>query len=304
MAARRRRRRRFRAFLTLALSVAVVAVGIYGVSRYAGESQILVREQCTAFIGSERHTLAPDQAANAALIGAVSVERGLRARAATIGIATSMQESKLRNIDYGDEAGPDSRGLFQQRPSQGWGTEEQVMDPLYAANRFYAELERFDYSSMRVTEAAQKVQRSAFPEAYEQHEPTARAFASALTGHSPASLDCTLRRAEAAGDAAAVRDQLGEQHSPLLAARAEVDGRRLSIPTHASGGLVDSNELTQRTGWSIAQWAVARAGTENIESVSFGGLIWNRAENRWVQGSTTDGHVIVTVSAAPGTPTG
>lgn len=300
MAARRRRRqRRIRALITLTISVAVVAAGVYGVAKYAGESQVLVREQCTAFIGSERHALDPDQAANAAMIGAVSVERGLRARAATIGIATAMQESKLRNIDYGDEAGPDSRGLFQQRPSQGWGTEEQVMDPLYAANRFYAELETFDYSSMRVTEAAQKVQRSAYPEAYEKHEPTARAFASALTGHSPASLNCTLRRAEAAGDAESVRAQLSEQHSPLLAARAEVDGNRLSVPTHASGGLVDSNELTQRTGWSIAQWAVARAGTENIESVSFGGLIWNRAENSWIPGSTTDGHVLITVSAAP-----
>lgn len=168
-----RRRRRLRSFVTLVLSVAVVAAGIYGVIRVLDDSQYLVREQCTAFIDSERQTLAPDQAANAALIAAVSVERGLQARAATIGIATSMQESKLRNIDYGDDAGPDSRGLFQQRPSQGWGTEEQVMDPLYAANRFYAELETFDYASMRITEAAQKVQRSAFPEAYGKHEPTA-----------------------------------------------------------------------------------------------------------------------------------
>ncbi|GHD03829.1 hypothetical protein GCM10008096_10390 [Zhihengliuella salsuginis] len=283
----------------MALSVAVVAAGIYGVSRVVDDSQFLVREQCTAFIDSERQTLAPDQAANAALIAAVSVERGLRARAATIGIATSMQESKLRNIDYGDDAGPDSRGLFQQRPSQGWGTEEQVMDPLYAANRFYAELETFDYASMRITEAAQKVQRSAFPEAYGKHEPTARAFASALTGYSPASLNCTLRRAEEAGDPETVRSQLAEQHSPLLAAQASVEGRRISIPTHASSGLVESNELTQRTGWSIAQWAVARAGSENIESVAFAGLIWNRAENSWVQGSTTDGHVVVTVASAP-----
>lgn len=289
-----RRRRRLRSGVTLTLSVAVVAAGIYGLWRYADTSEIFVRERCTAVIGTEAVHLAPDQAANAALISAVSVRRGLQARAATIGLATAMQESKLRNIDYGDDVGPDSRGLFQQRPSQGWGTEEQVMDPLYAANRFYQELETFDYAALEITEAAQKVQRSAYPNAYAKHEPMARAFASALTGYSPASLNCTLRHGEEAGDPEEVRAALAAQHSPLLAEEAEHEGRRLSVPTHLSPGLVSSNDVTQRTGWSIAQWAVASAHAYNVESVAFAGLIWNRAENAWVQGPTTDGHVVIT----------
>ncbi len=81
----------------------------------------------------------------------------------------------------------DSAGLFQQRPSQGWGTRRQVQDPTYATNAFYDALVKVDgYQDLRITEAAQAVQRSGFPEAYEEHAPGARALASALTGYSPA----------------------------------------------------------------------------------------------------------------------
>ncbi len=248
---------------------------------WATDSRQFVRERCTAVVPDpERpgeilnHSLASDQAANAALIAGTSVRRGLQARAATIGLATAMQESKLRNIDYGDDAGPDSRGLFQQRPSQGWGTQAQVMDPVYAANRFYQELATFDYASLRVTEAAQRVQRSAFPEAYAQHEPMARAFASALTGHSPAALTCDLRPAEGAGDpgrvAAAVGAHLG------LDARSEPG--RVAVPA------------TGRTVWVVAHWAVAHAGAESIVAVQADGRVWERATGEWVpaaEASTT-----------------
>ena len=105
------------------------------------------------------------------------------ARAATIALATAYQESKIYNLEHGDR---DSLGLFQQRPSQGWGTREQILDPYYATNAFYDALAKVDgYESMRITEAAQEVQRSGFPEAYADHEADARVLASALTGHSP-----------------------------------------------------------------------------------------------------------------------
>ena len=78
-----------------------------------------------------RRTLTPDQAQNAALIANIAVTRGLPDHAATVAIATAMQESRLTNLDYGDL---DSLGLFQQRPSQGWGTAEQVSDMTYATN--------------------------------------------------------------------------------------------------------------------------------------------------------------------------
>ncbi|MEE1620402.1 hypothetical protein ACQ3I4_07135 [Zafaria sp. Z1313] len=280
--ARHRRVRRLRAFTALLLGAGVVAGGVYFAERYFDASQTLVRERCTAVVGSSEHELAPDQAANAALITAVSIDRGLPARAATIGIATAVQESKLRNIDYGDTAGPDSRGLFQQRPSQGWGTQAQVMDPVYAANRFYQELETFDFASMEVTDAAQKVQRSAYPLAYADHEPEGRAYASALTGHSPAALNCVLRRTTAAGDASAVREELLAHFGDGL--QVEASGRTIEVTAG------------QPLGWAVAQWAVAHASAQQGVSVAHSGLVWNRAEDRWVPAPTTDGKVLITVA--------
>ena len=76
------------------------------------------------------------------------------ARAATIALATAYQESGLRNLDHGDRY---SLGLFQQRPSQGWGTRNQMQDPYYSINAFYDALAKIkDYQSLRITVAAQK----------------------------------------------------------------------------------------------------------------------------------------------------
>lgn len=278
-----RRRRRRRALGVLTLCVAVVAAGAWAASRFIDSSEILVRERCTAVVGPDSFELAPDQAANAALIAAVSMDRDLPARAASIGIATAVQESKLRNIDYGDRAGPDSRGLFQQRPSQGWGSEEQVMDPVYAANRFYQELEQIapDFEELDVTVAAQRVQRSAFPDAYADHEPEGRAYASALTGHSPAGLNCVLKSPEGPGDAAGLAAALREQ---LSAAEPVVsdDGRTVTIP--ASG----------TRGWALVQWAVANARHYGVTSAAFGGQGWVRADRGWAPATGTEGAVTLT----------
>ena len=103
----------------------------------------------------------PEQTGNAALIAALSIKRGLPPRAATIALTTAYQESKILNITYGDR---DSLGLFQQRPSQGWGTEKQIMDPVYSTNKFYDALVKVKgYENADITEIAQKVQRSGFP---------------------------------------------------------------------------------------------------------------------------------------------
>ncbi|MDN5879186.1 MAG: hypothetical protein L0H61_06120 [Micrococcaceae bacterium] len=281
----RRRHRGLRAFMAIVLGVGVVSGGVYAASRFLDHQETLVRPHCTAAVGPDQHRLAPEQASNAALISAVAVRRNMPARAATIGIATSVQESKLRNIDYGDRAGPDSRGLFQQRPSQGWGTEKEIMDPLYATNRFYQELETFDYRSLPVTEAAQKVQRSAFPEAYAAHEPEGRAYASALTGHSPAALNCVLRRPTAAGDVAATSAQLTAAFGDL--------------PVSAGAHRLTVSAADER-GWAVAQWAVANAAEHQIVSVSNSGLLWNRAEHQWVPGTTAKSQVVITFAdAAP-----
>ena len=105
-------------------------------------------------------------------------DRGLPERAVVIALATAQQESRLRNLDYGDR---DSLGLFQQRPSQGWGTEGQVQDPAYAAGKFYDHLVQVPgWDTGRLTDVAQAVQRSGFPEAYQQWEPMATELAAVL----------------------------------------------------------------------------------------------------------------------------
>jgi hypothetical protein len=117
-------------------------------------------------------TLSPEQQANARTIIDVGRKMGLPPRAWEIAVATAMQESTLRNLDHGDR---DSLGLFQQRPSQGWGTPAQVRDPVYASTKFYEGLKRVkNWESLPLTVAAQRVQRSGYPDAYAKWEPLAK----------------------------------------------------------------------------------------------------------------------------------
>lgn len=271
--------------IVLLLTLAMVAGGIYTAVAFLDRSETLIAERCTAS-GAGRAELATDQAANAALITAVAVRRGLPARAASIALATAMQESKLRNIGHGDEAGPDSRGLFQQRPSQGWGTAEQVIDPLHASNAFYDALVKVPgYESLEITDAAQRVQRSAYPQAYAQHEVMARAFASSLTGQSAAGLDCTLRAPDEAGDPAAVQERLSEAFGTVAAT---VEGN--SVVVDADGP----------QAWAMAQWAVANAKGLAITAVQADGRAWIReARNGWAPAEVPAGQVRIALAAAP-----
>jgi hypothetical protein len=203
----------------------------------------------------------PSQTAYAATIGAVAEQRGLPARAATIAIATAIQESKLRNLTYGDR---DSVGLFQQRPSQGWGTTKEILDPVYASNRFYDALVKIKgYESMRITEIAQLVQKSAYPEAYAEHEQEGRLLASTLSGHSPGGLGCRLNDAtssDPAGFASTLQHELG--------ASAQVSGRtaRVTMPT-------------ERQAWTVGAYAVAKAQQYGATAVQVGDRQWTRTRN-------------------------
>lgn len=280
-----RRRRRLRAAGVLTALTVLVGGGTYLAVTQLSSSEVLIRERCTAVVGTDTYELTPEQAVNASTIAGVAVTRGLPARAASIALATSVQESGLRNLDYGDQAGPDSRGLFQQRPSQGWGSETQVQDPIYAAGAFYDALVTVpEYQSLPITEAAQLVQRSAYPDAYADHEPEARAFASALTGQSPASLNCVLRKPETSGDPAAVADRLARVFP--------------AVPTNVTDqGLIANASGTD--GWAAAQFAVAHAKELGITSVSHAGLQWNRSEGGWSTAETRTGEVLITVAEVP-----
>ncbi|MGW1374684.1 C40 family peptidase [Streptomyces sp. NPDC002446] len=120
-----------------------------------------------------------EQIPNAKTIQATGVAMKVPARGQIVALATALQESGLRNLDYGDR---DSLGLFQQRPSQGWGTAAQVRDPVYASKKFYEGLLRVSgWESMTVTQAAQAVQASGFPDAYAKWEPLATALQKAIS---------------------------------------------------------------------------------------------------------------------------
>ncbi|GAA3250709.1 M23 family metallopeptidase [Dactylosporangium siamense] len=128
---------------------------------------------------------ADPQVRNAAIIVATGQRLGVPARGWVIAVATAMQESSLRNLPHlGTRNDHDSVGLFQQRPSQGWGTPEQLIDPNYASTKFYKKLLTIKgWDTMALTDAAQKVQRSAYPDAYAKWEQDAeRVVAAAVTG--------------------------------------------------------------------------------------------------------------------------
>lgn len=140
-------RRRGRLFRIGAAFVVLLAVAGYLAVQYVtGGSGAPGCKVVSDEAGGTTFEFTPEQAVNAATIAAVGTGRGMPERAVTIALATSLQESGLRNIEHGDR---DSIGLFQQRPSQGWGTRKQILDPTYAAGVFYQHLAKVqDYPKL------------------------------------------------------------------------------------------------------------------------------------------------------------
>lgn len=283
--------------------IAVVAAAAVAVAGYVTVTRLLSTvgpALCEARSGSVRFALDVDQTQNAALVSAIAEKRGLPARAVTIALATALQESKLRNITHGDR---DSIGLFQQRPSQGWGSEEQILDPTYATNRFFDALVKIrGYETMDIAAAAQRVQRSAYPRAYAKHESLARVFASALTGHSPAGLVCRLDPAgstsETALEAMSAQDAVGSLQV--------VDHLRTQMGIDAAAsddsGTVTAVAQDSRQTWAVAAWAVARAGLYDVVAVQVGDRRWVRGKGdaamSWSVATTTlpDGQVAISLA--------
>lgn len=262
---------------------------------------ILDTSGCTAEVDGHTVEIDLEQAENAALIAAISIERGMPARAASIALATAFQESKLYNIDYGDR---DSVGLFQQRTSQGWGSIEQLMDPVYATHAFYDALAKVDgYRDMEITEAAQAVQRSAYPDAYADHEADGRALASALTGNSPATMWCDVPgdAAEApdkldgsglVARASVVRRDLEERFGTLAMGGFEPEGvssGHMEGSAHYEGRAIDVfvrpiNATNRQRGWAVATYLVANADRLDVNTIIFDDRIWHagsRSDDGW-----------------------
>jgi len=270
----------------IVVPLALVVGGVwYGIAHHSSSSKDDTAGLCTTRVKGLSVVLTATQARNASLISAIAVHRGMPAHAATVALAAALQESKLYNLRGGDR---DSLGLFQQRPSQGWGTPREILDPVHATNAFYDALARVPgYETLPVTVAAQRVQRSGYPSAYAVYEPDARALASALTGFSPAAFACHLTPsagtpAPAARRAAALRRTLAPAFGTVEVSVAE--GSRLEIAA-----------ATGAQGWSIASYLVGRAPRLGLTHVGFDGRDWVVGSNGgWKSGgSATAGSVVV-----------
>ncbi|MGB3764389.1 MAG: hypothetical protein WA966_14335 [Ornithinimicrobium sp.] len=262
---------------TAALLCAAGVGGIFG-ARWVADS--LSDPMCEFTAADRTQSLTPEQSANASTISIVAVQRGLPPRAASIGIATAIQESKLKNINYGDA---DSLGLFQQRPSQGWGSEQEVLDPVYATNAFYDVLIEIEgWQDGEITEVAQSVQRSAYPAAYADHEWEGRVVASVLTGETPGGIGCELDQADSAGDGQALA--------------AELSG--LGFDAQASGGTVSVSAGDEQSAWAVGSWAVAHAQQREVTSVQVSDQLWDRTNEplTWTDATTAaTAAVVITV---------
>jgi hypothetical protein len=247
-------------------------------------------------------TLDTTQVANARIIVGVAGQLGLPPRAAVIAVATAKQESDLRNLKYGDR---DSLGLFQQRPSQGWGTPEQVLDPVYAATRFFQRLTGVPgWPQLPLTVAAQAVQRSAFPDAYGRWELLAIRVVAAVAGVDRAALSCRIDDAVglASGSGSYPPETMGADGLTSRARAAVVAVTRAfgvtdiggycpggcrsgHIPgsDHYTGHAVDimltpMTETNRAIGDQIAAWLVANADRLAVKYVIWYERIWTPAE--------------------------
>jgi len=155
---------------------------------YAGRT-LQIPGVVSAQDGSSVTPLTAEMAANARIIIQVGRSLGVSDRGLVIALAAAMQESSLRNVNYGDR---DSVGVFQQRPSTGWGTRSALLDVAHASRLFFGGpsnpnkgktrglLDIAGWQSMTVTQAAQKVQISAYPNAYAKWEKSAKAWLAQL----------------------------------------------------------------------------------------------------------------------------
>jgi cell wall-associated NlpC family hydrolase len=176
---------------SLLLTVPILAVGAGSASASCstGGAQAVdtsaVAAQVKAILDGAKETVSvpglddpAEQVPNAKTIQATGVAMNIPARGQIVALAIALQESRLRNLTYGDR---DSLGLFQQRPSQGWGTANEILDPVHSATKFYEALEKVSgWQSLSVTQAAQAVQKSGFRDAYAKWEPLATALQQAI----------------------------------------------------------------------------------------------------------------------------
>ncbi|QNK80866.1 hypothetical protein [Nakamurella sp. PAMC28650] len=281
----------------VALVAILVAAVVVGVRALGSSGNQVATSECTvpaagpsaagaaSVAGTASATAVPVylsavQLQHASTINAVGMSRGLPQRARIIALATAFQESGLRNLPSGDR---DSLGLFQQRPSQGWGRPAQIMDPVYAAGKFYDALEKVQgWPEMSLTRAAQSVQYSGFPDAYAKWEGQATTLAIALGGADPLEVTCTAGAQAPTADAPARKALAGAAAAPALlssvlaAAQAELGGLTLVrlIGSTAVVTVTAPGVTSGQAGRALAAWAVAHATGFTITEVAVEAQGW------------------------------
>jgi hypothetical protein len=210
--------------------------------------------------------LDPAQASIAATIAGVADHRSMPVRAVAIAYAAALQESHLQNLPYGDR---DSVGVFQQRPSAGWGSRRQLLNPVYASTRFFAALAAVPrYQRLPIYRAAQAVQHSADGRAYGQYAQQGATMAGGFSGRQPHAVWCWY--------SGPIRGR-----SRLSAAETELRRTfgRLAI-RHAGDPLAEVGVRTPADGWAVAAWLVSHASMFRLRHVTCQGYQWTAAHGR------------------------
>lgn len=261
--------------MVVVVAALLAAAGVAAVRTLIGSSG---SPPPSCLLGSEQTgwILDTEQAANAATVAAVGKREGLPDHAVTVALAAALQETKLRNLGYGDR---DSVGLFQQRPSQGWGAPSQLIQPVYAATAFYAHLRQVPgWQTLPVADAAQAVQHSADGSAYGGWEEQARALARALTGEDHAALAC----------------RFADQPVPRAVALAAAADQELGTGVLTRAGTVAQD-------WTVAEWLVAHARRYGVVAVSVRGWKWTSRAGTWRRDPRAAGARATYLLAAPRT---
>ena len=287
---------RGRAVIGTAL-VLVLAVAGYAIYHSVhGVTPALPPAGCQAGSGEQALTLDTDQAAIAATIAGVAARHRLPRQAITIALAAALQESKLQNLDYGDR---DSVGIFQQRPSQGWGPAADLEDPVYATTKFFAALVQVSgYAKRPIYQAAQDVQRSADGYAYEQWAWVAGQLAGYFTGEPPHNVSCWYTPAGSGDLAGAVR-QMAQTFGPpgrkAVVIRVTTDR---SVPENSGSAAVV--HVQRDAAWTVANWLVAHAQAYDLSEVRYAGYAWKAANGSmgWQRAASP------ATSASPTSPSG
>jgi hypothetical protein len=243
----------------IALLVVVIVLGAlaFGARTLWRAAQSVVKpDGCD--VGS--YFLELEQAQVASAIVGVVLKRELPERAAVLTIGAALQESKLRNIPAG-QGDRDSVGILQQRPSQGWGTPEQIADVRYATGKFLDALVRVpNWQEGALATVVQTVQISADGSAYARHEDQAQALTDALFGSTPAGVSCRFDKPDRSAQPAAVAAALT---------------RDLPVSTPAVAGKAVT---VTDAGWATAAWFVCNADRLGIESVRHDGKRWSYSD--------------------------